>query len=152
MDTCFLLCRIALMEDVTKSLPAALAVCSKSHHNVRVCGSQAEEEKWSNLSIMKRDGTGDSSGVERPALLPRTIVMLQPEPLLRAMSELVAIQHQRSVLMSMTHLSTREHSDFSGQSSLWGPHRCLWTVQNWPCPSLVQHFRELTSSFSSSCS
>jgi hypothetical protein len=45
------------------------SACSNSHHSVQVFGEQmGEKEKWSNLSIMKRDGTGESR-IERNSLL-----------------------------------------------------------------------------------
>jgi hypothetical protein len=57
------------MEDVTQVPASCMATCSGSHHNVQVCvGQMGEKEKWNNLSIMKRDGTGDLR-VEKSILL-----------------------------------------------------------------------------------
>lgn len=40
---------------------SAMASLQWGHHDVRVCGGQTgEKEKWSRLSTLKRDGTGDS--------------------------------------------------------------------------------------------
>jgi hypothetical protein len=40
-----------------------------SHYNVQICGRHVgEKEKQNNLSIMKRDGTGDSR-VKRNSLM-----------------------------------------------------------------------------------
>lgn len=50
-----------------------------------------EKDKWSSLSIMKRDGTGDSR-VEWPALSLGTMAKSQAELPLSAMTESVATQ------------------------------------------------------------
>jgi hypothetical protein len=50
-------------------LPATWPACNGNHHNVQVFGGQmGEKETWSSVSLMKRDGTGDSR-VERSSLL-----------------------------------------------------------------------------------
>lgn len=51
-----------------------------------------EKEKRSSLSIMRRDGTGDSRGGEEESAewLPEAMVRSQPELPLRVMSEPVA--------------------------------------------------------------
>lgn len=42
--------------------------CSGNHHNVQVSGGMGGEEKWSSLSLMKRNGTGDSREETRSLL------------------------------------------------------------------------------------
>ena len=66
--------------------------CSGSHHNVHVCDDYlGENEKWSSLNVMKRDGNGDwrverSSFLSVASLTLGTMVLNQLELLLRVMS------------------------------------------------------------------
>lgn len=53
------------------------------------------------------------------------------------MSESVAMQQQRSVLMPMAHVITEEHGDDPGKGSNMGPCGYPGAVQNWPHPSLA---------------
>ena len=95
-----------------------------------VCGGQVgEKEKWGSLSIMKRDGTGDSGWrggtcCECLVLSPEVMVMSQPELPQRDMSGSLATQGQGS--MSVPHITTTEHRDFPGGDSHQG------------CPGAVQ--------------
>lgn len=51
----------AQIEDLTQWPSSRVASLQKEHHSVRVCGGQmGEEERQSILSIMEREGTGDS--------------------------------------------------------------------------------------------
>lgn len=69
-----------------------------------------QKEKWSSLSIRMSDGTGNQrveevTCYEWPAC---GMVRFQPELLLRAMSASLAAQHQRSLLISLPHIITKE--------------------------------------------
>lgn len=92
-----------------------------------------KKEKWSSLGIVMRDGTGDS-GVERSSLLGLAnlatwaMVRSQPELQLRAMTGSMTTQWQGSMLMSVTHSTTREHGDIPSQDSHRGPHGCPGAV------------------------
>lgn len=49
--------------------PTSMDSLQGSHHNIQECGGQIEEkEKCSSLSIMRKDGTGDSR-VEKNSLV-----------------------------------------------------------------------------------
>jgi hypothetical protein len=54
----------------------------------------------------------------------------QPELLLTAVSESVATKRQR--LVSVVHITTREHKDVPDWGSSWGPRGCPGVVHNWP--------------------
>lgn len=84
-------------------------------------GTVYYEERW-------------NSGVacyEWPALPCGTIMKSQPELPLKAMSGSVAMQHQRSVSMSMAHITVREYEDIPGWSNHQGPCECPEAGQNW---------------------
>lgn len=70
----------------------------------------------------------------RPAPPLGAMVRSQPELLLRAMSESVAAQWQRSMLMLVAYITTREHRDIPGQGSLWGLLGCPGVYSSVPAP------------------
>lgn len=84
--------------------PASWPTCNRSHHDVRVCdGQTGEKKKWSRLSIIKRDGTGDPRlernsllGVASPVIWGHDEVLARAEPSLRAMSGAKDMQPQGS--------------------------------------------------------
>lgn len=86
---------------------------------------------------MKKDGTG---GWRVVACLSGQLhflgamVSFQPKLSLRAMSESMS-ERQGSVLMSMTHVTTREHGNVPGQGSCLRQPGYSGTVPNRPHPS-----------------
>lgn len=60
-----------------------------------------------------------------------------PELPLRPMSESVAMHWLGLVLMSVAHISTREHGDVSSRGVHGGPHEYPEVVHNWPFTSLA---------------
>ena len=76
-----------------------------------------EKEKWITF-IMKRCGTRGVFCCEWPALLFGAIMKSQPELQLKAMSGSVAVEQQKSVSISMAHITPREHGD----TPSWGSH------------------------------
>lgn len=70
----------------------------------------------------------------QPHHLGLSMVRSQPKLLLRAISESVATQWQG--LVSMAHITTREHGNVHGQGSHWGLFGCPGAVHNWSHSSL----------------
>jgi hypothetical protein len=56
------------------------------------------------------------------------LVRSQPKLPMRVMSEFMGKQWQGSVLMSLAHITTREHGEVPGWSSCLGPPGCPWAV------------------------
>ena len=75
--------------------------------------------------MMMRDGTGDLKEYPVKRTPPETILRFQPKLPLRSMSEFKSMQLQGSVLMSVAHITTREHGDVPGR----GPARYHLDVQ-----------------------
>jgi hypothetical protein len=53
----------------------------------------------------------------------------------RVMFGSLGMQQQGNVVMSMTHITTRDHGGIHDLGSHLEPHGCPRAVQNWPCPS-----------------
>lgn len=58
---------------------------------------------------------------------------------LRAMSGSMAMQQEDCVLMSITHVITKDHMDVPGLACCLGAHSCLSAGQSYPCLSLLRH-------------
>lgn len=98
---------------------------SRSHHKVQIGWSDA---KATIVCTVKRDGTEDWR-------VERSIQPCHPNPW--AMSASVAMQLQGSVLISMAHITTREHGDIRSRGSYWGPCGRPGAVQSCLHPSLA---------------
>lgn len=88
--------------------------CIDSHYNVQICGLlMRQEEKWSKLTIIKRDRTGDQewrevSCCECPALPSGVMVRSQLELPLRMVSGFMTIQWLGLILVFEVYVTTRE--------------------------------------------
>ena len=61
VDTCLPLGHMVQTEDVTQGSASHVAILQWEQPHVQVHGGQmGEKKKWNSLSIVKRDGTGDS--------------------------------------------------------------------------------------------
>ena len=101
--------------------------------------------------MMMRDGTGDLKEYPVKRTPPETILWFQPKLPLRSMSEFKSMQLQGSVLMSVAHITTREHGDVPGWGSCGGPQGLCRTglTPHWgngkravPALHQLQHLRE----------
>lgn len=129
VDTC-------LPEDVTRGLTTGSQLCGQP-----AVGATTMCNMWWTGGRGRKMETRGERGAARckwPVLPPGVMMRPQPELPLRAMSGSGATQKQKLVLMSVVHITTREHRDIPGWGSCCGPGgRPGGPMQSWPCFSLA---------------
>lgn len=74
--------------------------------------------------------SGESSALRPEAKMKKSQPLMQ----LKDMSECMVMPQQGFVLMSVAHMTTKDHEDISCLSSCLGKHRCPGVVLSCPCP------------------
>lgn len=123
-------------------LPAAGATTMWRH--VVDNGREREPEQFEHYeerSKWRLRGWREIDCCEQPALPPEPIVKSQPMLPLSVLSGSIALKQQGSVVMSITHIISKEHANIPVLGSCLGPCRSPNSVQSWPSSSLVAAFQ-----------